>query len=218
MKLVTIQTKQAYDELISKGYLVANANCINKPKYGVPYQFIINHMDKINNEYSAEFPLWVWVKYGGFISPPKNKLLGFFSKDEAQVVRITFEKPDGEVLVTDYTKYHFLLTNEYLPKTKQDYIDFEKTLQDSGVTKQDLLMYVRRDKYPSFRQDKVFENINKTIHNSYQDIFSADGKYLQGTVWDIKLSEVTKVEFVDKATCTKKSPVDYRKLHIKSLK
>lgn len=218
MKLVTIQTKSAYNALIKKGYLIADSKCINKAKYGVPYGFIVDNMSNINNKYNAEYPLWAWVQYGGFLSPPKNKLLGFFPNDDDEIVRITFEKEDKYVLVTDYIKYHFLLTNEYLPKSLQDKEIFDKLMQTKKVAKEDLLAYVRRDKYKEFRQDKDFEHINKKIKSSYKDIFNVTTGLAQGTVWDISLADVKKVEIIKRQNCTKKSSIDYRKAYIKTLK
>ena len=135
MKLVTIQTKAAYEQLLKNGFLTANAQYINELKYGVPYQYIVEHMQHIDNRYNAQYPLWAWVKYGGFTSPPKNRLLGFFPKDDEEIVRITFEKPESEMLVSDYIKYHFLLTNEYLPKDKKDKQFFDELMAQKEVSK-----------------------------------------------------------------------------------
>ena len=218
MKLVTIQTKSAYESLIKNGYLVADSRFVNQLKYGVPYQYIIDHMSHIDNIYGAEFPIWAWVRYGKYIAPPKNKLLGFFPNGEDEIVKITFEKPDAEVLITDYIKYHFLLTNEYLPKSLEDKNAFDNLMQDKGVTKENLLAYIRRDKYSSFRQDQDFDFINKKIKASYQDILTTNGKYLQGTVWYISANQIKKVEIIKRENCTKKKTVDYRQMYIKSLK
>ena len=218
MKLVTIQTKSAYESLIKNGYLVADSRFVNKLKYGVPYQYIIDHMSHIDNIYGAEFPIWAWVRYGEYIASPKNKLLGFFPNGEDEIVKITFEKPDAEVLITDYIKYHFLLTNEYLPKSLEDKNAFDNLMQDKGVTKENLLAYIRRDKYFSFRQDQDFDFINKKIKASYQDILTTNGKYLQGTVWYISANQIKKVEIIKRENCTKKKTVDYRQMYIKSLK
>ena len=218
MKLVTIQTLSAYKSLQKNGYLIVDSKFVNDKKYGVPYRYIMERMDKKSNIYNAEYPLWAWVKYGSFVSPPKNKLLGFFPKEDSQVVRITFEKSDNEVLVTDYIKYHFLLTNEYLPKDILDKQKFDIYLEKRGITKEDLLAYVRRDKFDNFRIDEVFNSANKKIQKSYDRIFQTDGKFLQATVWDIKLSDIIKVEFIDREKCSKKASVDYRQMYIKSLK
>ncbi len=218
MKLVTFQTKQAYDSLLKNGYLIADAKFINKAKYGVPYQYIVDNMQNIDNPYCAAYPLWAWVKYGSFLSPPKNKLLGFFPNDDKEIVKITFEKAPNQVLITDYIKYHFLLTNEYLPLSQTDKNNFDKLMKENNVSKEDLLAFVRRDKFKYFRTDKQFELINQQVQLSYKNIFDNKGNLQQGTVWCILLSEIKNVEIIKRENCSKKQPVDYRKLYIKSLK
>lgn len=208
----------AYNSLLKNGYLVANEKFINLDKYGVPYNYISNKMQNITNPYNAKFPLWVWVQYGKISSPRKNKLLGFFAKDEDVIVKITFTKPDNQVLVTDYIKYHFLLTNEYLPLSINDKQQFDDLMKSKKVTSQDLLAYVRRDKFTEYRKDKDYEFINSKIQNSYSRIFDNLGDYKQGTIWHLQKAEILKVEFINKEDCTKKSSVDYRKKYLKLLK
>lgn len=218
MKLVTIQTKAAYESLVKNGYLVADEKRINLLKYGVPYSFIIKNMLGMENAFGATYPLWTWVKYGKIICPPKNKLLGFFPKDEDEIVKITFTKKDEDVLVSDYVKYHFLLTNEYLPVSIEDKLKFDKIMLKNKVTKEDLLAFIRRDKFETFRTDSEFNTINNLIQDSYKNIFVNKGDFLQGTVWDIKKQDIINVEFINRTSCSKKKSVDYRKLHIKNLK
>ena len=56
MKLVTIQTKAAYESLVKNGYLVADEKHINLLKYGVPYSFIIKNMLGMENtEFRGSF-------------------------------------------------------------------------------------------------------------------------------------------------------------------
>ena len=131
MKLVTIQTKSAYNKLLTQGYLITDTEFVNVPKYGVPYGYIVDNMANISNKYNAEYPLWAWVQYGKKISPPTNKLLGFFPSEDDEIVKITFHKNDNEVLVSDYIKYHFMLTNEYLPTDIMDKYRFDKNMEES---------------------------------------------------------------------------------------
>ncbi len=175
-------------------------------------------MYNISNPHNAKYPLWAWVKYGKISSPPKNKLLGFFANNEDVIVRITFNKADDEVLVSDYVKYHFMLTNEYLPADMNDKLKFEKLLKENNISNDDLLAYIRRDKYSYYRTDDKFNFVNDKIKNSYKHIFEDLGEYRQGTVWHINKDEIVKVEFINRKECTKKVPVDYRKLYITSLK
>ena len=103
--------------------------------------------------------------------PPKHKMLGFFGENDNKVVRITFNKPNSEVLVNDFVKYSFLLTNEYLPKTYNDYLTFDKYINSKNISKNDLLAVVRRDKFDKVREDNNFLEVNNKIQNSYADIF-----------------------------------------------
>ena len=219
MKLVTIQTMSAYNELKNNGYLITDSKYVNQLKYGVPYNFVINNMKNIENRYNAEYPLWAWVKYGRCTMPPKHKMLGFFAENDNEVVRITFNKPNSEVLVNDFVKYSFLLTNEYLPKTYNDYLTFDKYINSKNVSKNDLLAVVRKDKFNKVRSDNDFVEVNNKIQNSYCDIFNLETNYLQATVWDIKLSDIVKVEFIKKDQCSKrKTNRDFRKEYIAYLK
>ena len=111
-----------------------------------------------------------------------------------------------------------MLTNEYLPGDLNDFQIVEKKIQDAGISKEDLLAYVRRDKFETYRKDKKFEEINQVIQKSYEKIFSDLGDFRQGTVWSIEKSEVKKVEIICRKDCTKKASVDYRKQYIKTLK
>lgn len=219
MKLVTIQSLSAYTELQQKGYLITNQKFVNELKYGVSYNYIVENMSHIQNTYNAKYPLWAWVKYGRCSMPPKHKMLGFFTEGEEQVVRITFEKDVNSVLVNDFVKYSFLLTNEFIPKSYAEYLSFNNYLKSINVAKTDLLAVVRKDKFNTCRTDNNFINACNKIKESFSNIFNLQTNYLQATIWDIKLSDVVKVEFINKSECSKrKVSRDFRKEYIKYLK
>ena len=218
MKLTTFQTLKAYNQLISKGYLVVDSNYVNTKKYGVPYNWIVEKMNNINNPYNATYPLWSWYQYGGISHPRKNTLLPFFDEDNV-IVKITFQKDDKDVLLTDFVKYCFMLTNEYLPSDKKDFDNFNKLMIDYKVSKEDLLQYIRRDKYNSYRNDDNFTYINSMINKSYDRILNIESNIIQATIWDIKKEDIINIEFIKKEECNKrKHTIDYRKKYISKLK
>lgn len=109
--------------------------------------------EKIPNPDNIQFPIWCWVKCYNFISPPKrkgNKISGFD-------VKITFNKDEEEVLVTDYRRYSFVLNSKYIPDVGGNEV---------------------------------------TIEELFERCITNDSDILQGTVWDIKLSEVEKIEIL----------------------
>lgn len=211
MKLTTFQTLKAYNDLMSKGYLIVDQNYVNTSKYGVPYNWIKEKMKNITNPYNAAYPLWSWYKYGKIDYPRRNTLLPFFDEDNI-IVKITFNKDQNDVLLTDFIKYCFMLTNEYLPCNKDDLNLFNKLMIDCNVTKEDLLKFVRRDKYKDYRNDNDFLKINTLVKQSYESILNVESNIIQATIWDIKKEDIIDIEFINKDACNKrKNNIDYRK-------
>ena len=218
MKLNTFQTLKAYNKLQKDGYLIVEPKYVNIKKYGVPYNWIVNKMKNINNPYNASYPIWSWYSYGKIAHPRKNTLLPFFDEDDV-IVKITFTKDNKDVLLTDFIKYSFMLTNQYLPKSKEDYLNFNRLMQKYNISNEDLLKYVRQDKYDSYRNDDGFQQINNIISKSYDDILNVESNIIQGTVWDIKKEDILSVEFINREDCNKrKNVIDYRKNYINKLK
>lgn len=218
MELVTFQTLDAYESLITNGCLIADEKFINLKKYGAAYNWITHKMLDRNILNPNQYPLWAWYKCGKYKCPTKNTMLGYFGAEQEKLVKIVFEKDDNEVLLTDYKLYHFLLTNSYLPSSLADLNNFNKLKELKQVSDEDLLAYIRRDKFASYRTDKDFNEINEIVHKSYDKVLNLTFDHIQACVWDIKLSEVKSVQFINKSDCKRHKKVDYRQEYINSLK
>ena len=188
MKLITFQTKEAWAILQKKGILTANPSYINLQKYSVPYDWIVKAMkeQKILPKNKEKYPLWAWAKCGRFMAPAKRKNIHHVIQD---IVKITFEKTPDEVLLSDYMAYSFLLSGFIVPKTHQEYNDFFDELKRKNISLADLKNFVRNQKVPS-SVCKLFPEIQKT----WPRIFDLKSNVHQACVWNIKLSEVKKVE------------------------
>ncbi|MBE5821494.1 MAG: DUF3841 domain-containing protein [Clostridiales bacterium] len=192
MKLVTFQTIEALKELINNGYIECNEKYINMPKIGYAYNWITEKMNERILSNGAKYPIWVWVKVKNRICPPKVKgkpVKGF-------EVKITFNKPENQVFITDFRRYSFVLNNIYIPKDKKAKETFDNKLKQYNITKQELEAYVRKDKYFEHRQDKEYLNICKEIRNSFDRCITKESDILQGCVWRINLDEVEKIEIL----------------------
>jgi len=194
MRLVTFQSFEAVKDLFSKGYLECNKDKINMEKVGYAYSWIVEKMNqKINNPDNVKYPLWCWVKcYNGICSSKKkgNKVDGFD-------VKITFNKNEEDVFITDFKRYSFLLNNRYIPNSLNDKILFDKKLKEYNITNDDLKAYVRKDKYKTCRNDKNFVNICNEIRNSFDRCITKDSDILQGCIWRINLDEIEKIEILN---------------------
>ena len=192
MKLVTFQSYEALKFLITNGYLVCDEKYVSL-KSSAPYEWVIKKMNQyVKNEENIKYPVWAWVKCFNGICPPKIK----GDKIKSFYVKITFNKNDDEVFVTDFEKFSFLLNNTYLPKTMQEKIEFDNYLKANNITQEELKAVMRRDKYHTCREDEIFVNTCKIIEKSFDNIISKDGKILQGCVWKLNLTDVEKIEFM----------------------
>lgn len=199
MKLVTFQTMDALKELITKGYLECKEEYIDLKKSGYTYDWIQKKMnDKISNINNVKYPLWAWIKFKNGTFPPKhkgNKVNGFD-------VKITFNKPEDEVFVTDYRKFSFILNNMYIPDSKKDKEFFDNILKSKNITIEELKAFVRKDKFKNHRQDEAFLEICKKIEESFDKCITNNSDVLQGCIWRLNLEDVEKIEILRDANYT----------------
>ena len=193
MKLITFQSMDALDYLLTNGYLICDDSKIEKDKYGIPYEFIISKMnERVDNKDNIKYPIWCWVKCYNGICPPKVKC----KNDVDFKVKITFHKEEKEVFITDYRRYSFVLNNEYIASSLKERKAFEKELEEKNITREDLKAYVRRDKYKNYRKDKTFKEICDKIKLSFDKCITKDSNILQGCVWKINLDDIEKIEII----------------------
>lgn len=191
MKLVTFQSYDAVKDLFKKGYLECDENKINMVKDGSTYKWVIEKMNqKINNKNKTKYPIWCWVKCYNGICPPKKK----GKRVEGFDVKITFNKNEKDVFITDFRRYSFLLNNLYIPNNLKEKETFEEKLKKYNITKDELKAYVRKDKYKEIRSDNSFIDICNEIEKTFDRCITKDSDILQGCIWRINLDEVLKIE------------------------
>ena len=224
MKLVTFQSFEAVNDLFKKGYLECDKSKINLEKAGRTYKWVINKMnERISNPNKVDYPIWCWVKCYIGICPPKKK----GKKVEGFDVKITFNKDEKDVFITDFRRYSFLLNNLYIPNNKKELEMFEEKLKKYNITKEELKAYVRKDKYKEFRTDKNFLKICKEIEKTFDRCITKDSDILQGCLWRINLDEIEKIEILkDDGYCygslnyirSNGKRIDWQKGYYKTLK
>ena len=193
MKLVTFQTIETVKYLFEKGYLECDEKKINLEKAGPTYNWVIEKMNqKIGNQNKTKYPLWCWVKCYNGICPPKKK----GKRVEGFDVKITFNKNEKDVFITDFRRYSFLLNNTYIPNSLKEKEEFEKLLEKYNITEEELKAYVRTDKYKSHRTDKEYIDVCNKIRKTFDRCITKNSDVLQGCIWRINLSEIEKIEIL----------------------
>ncbi len=191
MKLVTFQAREVLDILQKKGVLIADLSHIDLKKYGVPYDWIVREMkkQKILPQNGEQYPLWAWAKCGSAIAPRKRK--NYFDLKQ-NWIKIVFEKKDNEVLLSDYMAYSFILNGHIVPQTKEEYHQFLTKVQKEGIPLEVLKSFMRKEKVDE-KVERLFPKIEKT----WSRIFNLKSTVHQACVWNIKMSEVLKIEPLD---------------------
>lgn len=193
MKLVTFQTFDALKFLINNGELICDEKYIEIEKVGPTYNWVLEKMNKlVPNKTKVKYPIWCWVKCFNGICPPKHK----GEKIKGFDVKITFNKADKDVFITDFRRYSFLLNNIFIPNSLKEKQQFFERIKDLNITLEELEMFVRPDKYETHRKDKEYLNLCEEIRKSFDRCITTDSDILQGCVWNIKMSEVEKIEIL----------------------
>lgn len=193
MKLVTFQSYAALEFLIKNKFLICDDTLVNQKKVGKTYNWVVEKMNKqIPNNTSAKYPIWAWVKCYNGVCPPKRKGTPVSGFD----VKITFNKKNKDVFITDFRLYSFLLNNMYIPESKKDKDNFDELLKKYNITSDELKAFVRSDKYKSHRNDQGFIDICNKIRASFDKCITTNSDVLQGCVWQIALEEVESIEIL----------------------
>ena len=179
MKLITYQSKEAVDILLSTGELkITDTNQmktyhffddafgVNRFKEG--YDYIINRMHKClvdKSDYSSDIiaPIWGWYKY-----PDINEL----DNDNSNLYRLEIEIDDDKVLLSDFDFYEnvviagidFIYTSE---KKRQQIYDLEKV---EGI-------------------EAIYREYDKMINKNHLKKAS----YIQATFWCLKKEYVKSI-------------------------
>lgn len=111
-------------------------------------------------------------------------------------MKITFHKPENEVFITDYRRYSFLLNHVYIPDTLADKECFDEKMRRAGISPATLQEYVCKTKAVKCRNNLILLNFCEEIERTFDRCITADSDILQGCVWDIRLSEAERIEFL----------------------
>ena len=124
---------------------------------------------------SQAFPVWAWYQYAGH----RNLDLRRYSDGTSEPqVRIEFDVPKNEVLLSDYLLWHSVLNNAFIGDSeREDEFSYYYTE-----------LYSREDIEKSW--EKIF-NIEGNKTNPY--LCTPDIQSIQATVWKIDMKQVRNV-------------------------
>ncbi|WGH75917.1 DUF3841 domain-containing protein [Tenacibaculum tangerinum] len=193
MKLWTIQPIKFYYNLISDGEIHSSEKYADSD-FNQAYKWIIKQMENRIGEKPSKnsYPIWAWYQYKNIkAKKPDLRGSGFLPKG-TKGVRIEFEKPKNEVLLSDFYLWHFPLNYWYIADNEKQESEFDKLLKDSKIE------FMHKEKYPLELRMIVENSWNKIFDMSYDCDYVTENfnnKKIQATFWSLKTSEITKIDF-----------------------
>lgn len=168
MRLKIILSNDAHKALHSRGFLIGDRSRIEDDSFLSAYHWHQREMiTRIPASIDADpWPLWAWF----------NRTEPFSASDGDWLVE--FEKPDSEVLLSDYELWHSPLSGSFLP-------DFRAS-EDEQDAQADA-WYDEADRHSG----PIPQHLKDRLEESWRRIFDVDGRLnIQATFWKLNKSEI----------------------------
>lgn len=193
IKLWSIQHKDKLKELEANKFLICLENKYSK-EWEKEYRWMANEMkNKIGlPKNKNQYPIWAWYQYHDSRHRKPDLRRGGHLPTGTEGIRIEFEKPSNEVLLSDFILWHTPLSyKSYIGKNEEDHEQFEKKLRELKIENVTFLNLPNR--------------IRSEIEKSWQRVFDmnfGDGDYadkkdekmIQACCWQINENEIRKIE------------------------
>lgn len=183
MTLWTIQPISVFEELKKEGVFRCNPslaeNIVDEFNFKDSYDWLISEMENYigKKPIGVSYPIWAWHTRNWKHRKPDLREAGYEKRGNLCVL-LEIEKPDKEVLLSDFDAWHFVLNNWYLGDS--------------------------RNEEEWNKEDDWFEKLDKQTQNelklkSWQKIFdvspfksdwTSKGCYIQANFWELSLNEV----------------------------
>lgn len=107
-------------------------------------------------------------------------------------VRIEFEKPENEILLSDLNLWHFILNYWHIADSEKQELEFDKLLRKLDIK------FIDKEKYTPSLKKNVEKSWNKIFDMNYECEYVTEKfkeKKIQATFWNLKKTEIIKVDF-----------------------
>ncbi len=123
---------------------------------------------------AGAYPIWVWYMWEGKLKCPDARDLSYQRmEDPGGVFRVTLDIPDNLVLLSNFDTWHAILNDSYLYVTDEEF-DKENHSREEIVKS----------------WDRIFDISNV----EWNKFFGPSVLSIQGTVWEITVGMIVKIE------------------------
>ena len=124
MRVYTIQPESLLGKLSINKKIKCDNRLILSKNFKQPYLWKINQAKKFCLQWEGQNPFWVWLE-----KPDLRKSRYFFDDrkpNSLDMVLLELEIPQTSILISDFSLWHFVLNQTYLPFDEQDDLEFDK--------------------------------------------------------------------------------------------
>lgn len=193
IKLWSIQYVDKLAIIKSKGKLTCLSN-LYSPEWDNEYKWMINQMEKRigRSETQNQYPIWAWYQFEGVDKMKPDLRRKGLLPTGIDGIRIEFEKKINEVLLSDFVLWHFPLSyKSIIAESEIQEHKFEQKLEQLQ------LAHLKIEDMPKEIQDEIINSWEKIFDINFEDPYytnKKNEKMIQACCWDIKESEIVKIE------------------------
>lgn len=193
MKLWTLQTPTALDALQREGVLRADPAVLQDPDFGYAYAWMKRQMEcRVGPPPTPDAALlWAWVQWRSAHERRPDLRSSGFQWPGTHLVRIEFEADASSLLQSDFSHWHAVLNNWYLPYTEEELDRYFRRLDRSG-----LRLNGRPFDDPDFQAytesswPRVFDL--DTVSDYFGE--ARDQRSIQAVFWELRLDQVRHIK------------------------
>ncbi len=197
MLLWTIQSERAYEIARSKGILRADWEHIFFDENPEAYLWMADRLEEKSRRPSESIrtPVWAWFQWEGKRKRRDLRCSGYSERGKS-MVQLTIEVPDQRVLLSDFDYFHMVLMNMYVPVSEEDDKNFDKEIEGTGLSYNDLFQEIGDLEMKFIFRNKIIQSWNRIfdLENVATGYNSSIGQSIQAVMWEVHLDEIKKVE------------------------
>lgn len=166
-----------------------------EPDFIPAYDWLIQQMiERIGNKPGdVQYPIWSWYQYLNEKKKKPDLRYSHLGQKGEKCVLIEIEKDEKDVLLSDFTLWHYPLgLPYYIGATQEDAFAFESELESLGYET------CLSDILPTKYQQRIIKSWNKIFDMNFDDPYFSNPlseKSIQATFWQLHLSEVVSVRY-----------------------
>lgn len=184
MILWTIQPMQVYEIIMRKGYYHCDFCLSLMNDYDVPYDWLVNQMNKRIGEApkGVKYPVWAWHTWEGARKKLDLRKFRFTSGEKGdRFVCLEIEIEDTKVLVFDFDAWSIILLDGLLSDTEKE--DEELDNYYNSLSEQE------KNKFKEINWERVFDV--EPFHNEW----TIRGDSIQATFWELRKEQIRDIRF-----------------------